>query len=86
MNLLARPGTEINCKLCACGDACNVASAHNFKVGECLFFAPKVKPKTNGDVIRAMSNEELVRFIYRFDPRKICVDKMLSWMEATAKE
>lgn len=80
MNLLAKPGTSLNCHQCAGAEDCNVASAHDYKVGECLFYTPKVRPRTNGDRLRAMSDKALVNFIYHFDPKKIHEESMLKWM------
>lgn len=52
----------VDCKMCG-HPYCKHAGTQRGIVIDCANFAPKQKPQTNADRIRAMSDEELVQWV-----------------------
>lgn len=88
----------VDCKECKNYNICEIRKMVEGKLKRCQSFEQK-KPQTNADRIRAMSDEELAKFIDKlsscsccgFDKNECkksvhCRDGIMQWLKSEAKE
>lgn len=83
---LAEKGNNFNCRECKYGSECNTANAHGYKVGFCSQYTQKTKAKTNADRIRAMTDEELAKYLAWLVDKQTCSPEWLIWLKDEVKD